>query len=467
MTDFPPPISPIFRRLLICTVVASAAVTYGCGDETSDPYEAHNTFAPDSPELTQPETETPPAYDGDDPHVLEAVERFRTGNDLHKKAIVRTCGPENGVCHAQAEYPDLSTTANFLGTIDAPCNVAPGDWASVDDRCERPGDRFRLTGISDSELEIGYVKHIQGESLDYHDEDEMPDAESTGLHIHLRHGLDTDRDETWSEAQFIRTFVNDEGVVEDLPYANLTTRWWILDDGHHVFGEVRSYMTDEVNELMSVGIVQGDLNRNGVYGASESNPLSLIEPGEPENSYLIGRMRGSLNDEPVPGSRMPLANQPWTIPEMLAFFCFIEGLPEDGTWPDMNTPIDYDGCSYTVDPEELNLLGEGVTWQSRISKIFDANCSGCHGGENPDEGLDLRSDDAYDNLFVASEQEPEMQLIEPGEPSESYLWLKLIDDPDIEGFPMPFDPVTGDGSLRQAELSDIETWIVNGAIRDE
>lgn len=461
----------ISLRAAAVLVIGSLPVLWaihGCGpDFSQDAMRGESTFSPDRP-ISSNDDDAPDEYTGDDPLVLEAIERFRTGNDLHKKVIVRTCSPNGGVCHNQAEYPDLRTPASFLSTINEPCNVNPGEWSSVDDRCEQPGDRFRLSNLSSSEIEIGYIEHVPGESPDYRDEEvDDPDAESIGLHIYLRNPIDTDREELYSSGQFIRTFINDQGIVEDLPYADFATRWWILDDGRHLLGEVRRFQIDTINNLMSVGIVQGDLNRNGVFGASQARPHSLIEPGDPERSYILGRMRGTMEGEPVVGSRMPLANQPLTIPEMLALFCFIEGLPEDGRWPNMNTPIDYADCSYSVDPEGLNLLGDGVTWAGRISKVFQANCSGCHGGNNPDEGLDLRSEDAYEHLFGDSVQNPGMPLIEPGEPMESYLWLKLIDDPSIEGFPMPFNPLTGEGRLSEAELGDVETWIVNGAIRDE
>lgn len=469
MSEFLTPSTSLSGGLALIVGASSLfLVLAGCGpDFSEEALGGGMTFDPNRPSLPDDSSSPPPEYTGSDPLVLEAVERFRTGNDLHKKVVVRTCSPNGGVCHNQQEYPDLHTPANFLSTINAPCNVTPGDWTSVDDRCEQPGDRFRLTSLSDREIEIGHIVHVAGESLDYRNEDDSPDVESRGIHIFLRNPIDTERDETWGSAQFIRTFINDEGIIEDLPYANFTTRWWILDDGRHIFGEVRSYQIDRVNDLMSVGIIQGDLNRNGVFGASQQRPYALLEPGDPERSYLIGRMRGHMGGTEVAGSRMPLANQPMTIPEMLAFFCFVEGLPSDGTWPSMDRPIDYQGCSYSVDPENLNLLGEGVTWAGRISKIFDANCSGCHGGENPAEGLDLRDEDAYENLFVQSVQNPDMALIAPGEPMESYLWLKLIHDPTVSGFPMPYNPLTGEGSLREAELGDIETWIFNGAIRDE
>ena len=454
------------HTLLLCGCLAT--VSLACGpDFSADALGDFSNFDPQRPDFGDEQQNAPPTYEGDNAMVIEAIERYRTGNDLHKKVVTRTCSPNGGVCHNQSEYPDLRTPANFLATINAPCNVQPGDWTSVDDRCEQSGDRFFIAGQNASEVEIGHVEYIAGDIGDYRAEDMVPEAGSPGFHVFLRDPLPIEREEVWGGGRFIRTFINDEGIIEDRPYATFTTRWWILDGGRHLVGEVRNYQIDQVNELNSVGIVQGDMNRNGIYGAREERPVSLLTPGSPERSYLIGRMRGTMMGEPVAGSRMPLANQPLTIPEMLALFCFVEGLPADGTWPDMGAPINYAECSYSEDPENLNLLGEGVTWKGRVSKVLQANCGGCHGGNNPAEDLDLRSEDAYEHLFDASVQNPELKLIEPGEPERSYLWLKLINDASIEGYPMPYNPLTGEGSLREGELGDIQTWITNGAIRDE
>ena len=439
----------------------------GCGDTRTEE-EVLGTeieFEPNRP--TSSDKREVAAYRGDNDLVLEAQHRFRTGVDLHRKVIYRTCTPNGGVCHNRKEYPDLRTPANFFDTIGAACNVQPGEWQSVYDRCERSGDRFKFADRDFKEIEIGWLEYIPGDYVDYRDEETTPDAESAGLHIYLHDPLPIDRDESYETGQFIRTFVDEEGTVQDLSFFNFRTRWWILDDGKHIMAEVRDYQVDQLNELMSVGVVQGDHNRNGTYGAREATPVSLIEPGAPEESYLIARLRGRMQDEPIPGSRMPLANQPLSIPEMLALFCFIEGLPADSkTPPEGTTPIDYKECSYSQDPESLNLLGEGVSWSGRVSRILEANCGGCHTGTSPSAGLNLVEEAAYDTLLGPSSQQPSLNFIEPGKPDESYLWLKLNGDDSIDGSQMPLDPLDGDRTLTQPELDDIRTWIENGA-RDE
>ncbi|TPV92718.1 MAG: hypothetical protein B7733_24365 [Myxococcales bacterium FL481] len=401
-------------------------------------------------------------YDGDDEIVLEAQAHFRTGLEFHTEVIWRTCTPFDGVCHNSKEYPDLRTPASFAATFGAPCNVQPGDFTSVYDGCERPGDRVHFDGggLESADIEIAYVEYRPGESGG----DTAP-ADGPGLHIHLAHPVATDRDEFWGSANFVRRFVAD-GDVHDTVFESFRSTWRIVDDGRHVVAEVAEYQVDRVQALLEVGIVEGDANRNGVFGARETDPVSLLEPGAPEHSYLIARMRGELDGHDVPGSRMPLANQPFTVPEMLAFFCLVEGF-EGLSSAALADPIDYRNCSYADDPESLNLLGDGVTWEKRIRKIFEFNCGGCHSGAQPQAGLDLVSEGVYERLFVASQQSPELQLIEPGDAEASYLYLKLINDPAITGNPMPFNPLTGDGRLTEGELGDVLTWIENGAIEDE
>lgn len=435
----------------------------GCRDYVD--YNSGNLdFEPDRPQID----EAPPVdpYSGDNEVVQTAQARFPTGLDLHKKVIWRTCTPNGGVCHNRKEYPDLHTPANFASAFSAPCNVQPGEAGSVFDGCERPGDRLRFGNETGGDVEIGWVEHIPGESEDFGG-DNPPGEASPGLHIHLAAPLGGDRDSFYSNANFIRTFIDENGEVQESGFATFQTNWWRLGDGTHIIGRVQQYQVEEIQELILVGVTEGDANRNGVFGAHQGAPVSMLEPGDPIGSYLIGRLRGELHGSSVPGSRMPLANAPLSIDEMLALFCLVEGFPEGGETTELSGPIDYNACSFSENPEDLNLLGDGVTWERRIKLILEFNCGGCHNETSPQGDLTLLGDGVYERLLGPSTQMPDMNLITPGDPSNSYLFLKLIGDERIEGLPMPYNPLTGEGALGQAELADVETWIVNGAIEDE
>ncbi len=445
------------------TIVALAA----CGSED----EFHRptgtlSYEPERPQVMN--AEPVPAYSGDNDYVLQAQSLHRTGLELHRNVVIRTCGPTGGVCHNRKEYPDLHTPANFLNAVGAPCNVQSGDVEGVYDGCEEPGDRFRLA--DQSEVEIGYIEYIPGDELEYGD-NFVPTAETPGLHIYLAKPMSggEERRRRWGSGRFIRSFVTDEGKVENVAYETFDTEWFYLDDGKHMFGNVRNYQIDRVQRLIDVGVKQGDMNRNGVFGAAENGPLDLIAPGAPEASYLIGRLRGELGDQKIPGTRMPLANDPLTIPDMLALYCFIEGLPKDtGTDViDLETPINYEDCRWSADPEGLNLLGNGATWRGRVKPLLEANCGGCHGGDEPQANLLLQGEEMYEVLLGMSGQDMGMPLITPGDPETSYLWLKLNGAEGILGLGMPIDPLAGVRKLSDGALADIETWILNGAMEED
>ena len=94
------------------------------------------------------------------------------------------------------------------------------------------------------------------------------------------------------------------------------------------------------------GVVGGDPNFNGVWGASAppEERAKMIVPGSLERSYLWRRILGD-----VPGDPMPIANGPVTNPQMLALDCWIEGLAE-GDAVDPHGAIDYRSCSFAEDP---------------------------------------------------------------------------------------------------------------------
>jgi hypothetical protein len=453
------------KRVGVAVAGLVGLVGAACSAPAEDPdLEGKITFRPERPEL--PEAQQPAPYTGSNASVREAQAKLPTGFDLHAKVIYRTCSPNGGVCHNNKEYPDLRTPASFLAAIDAPCNVQPGTPEAVYNRCERPGDRLRL---GERDAEVGYIEQIVGEWAGKG----TPDATTPGLHVYLGDplALGQGKTETYGAARFVRSFVNPRGAVEDLVFASFETRWWILDGGKHLFGQVPAYRRMQVQELLTVGIVQGDANRDGIFGARQAAPLPLLRPGKPEESYLIGRVRGTMFGSPVPGTRMPLANQPLSVSEMLALFCFVEGLAEGASNVNLASKIDYNGCRAAKDPESLNLLGSGVTWARRVRHVLEANCGGCHASANAQGELDLKDGNVYERLVRgSSKQKPAMALVKPGKPAESYLWLKLTADPadgSIVGARMPLNPLTGQGKLSDAELADIKAWIEAGAVENE
>jgi hypothetical protein len=242
----------------------------------------------------------------------------------------------------------------------------------------------------------------------------------------------------------------------------------VLEDGRHLFAEVSPYQRDTVEGLVASGVVQGDQNRNGVYGARTGTTVPLINPGKPEESYLVARLRGSMNQQPIPGTRMPLANQPPSVQDMLALMCFIQGLdPKASQW-NLESSIDYNKCTYSQNPQALNLAGSGATWSKGVLPILQSNCGGCHGGNNPQGGLNLlgSSHDVYLRLMKPSAQQPSLALIQKGVPNQSYLWRKLSGDGSITGARMPINPLNGNAALPADQLNSIQEWISFDALEN-
>ncbi len=93
-----------------------------------------------------------------------------------------------------------------------------------------------------------------------------------------------------------------------------------------------------------------------------------------------------------------------------------------------------------------------------VQPIFTLRCSGCHGGDNPAQGLSLMEGSAYAGLVgVDSMEVPGTLLVAPGEPASSFLIDKLGPNP-AQGATMPLAGMTDAG-----EVALITAWVAAGA----
>ena len=104
-----------------------------------------------------------------------------------------------------------------------------------------------------------------------------------------------------------------------------------------------------------------------------------------------------------------------------------------------------------------------VTLLDVQTQVFTPRCalSGCHVGAGAPFGLDLSSvaTSAASTVGVASSEMPSLMRIDPFDPGQSYLYLKITDDPSILGDPMP----ASGGPLSSADIALVSDWIDGGA----
>lgn len=102
------------------------------------------------------------------------------------------------------------------------------------------------------------------------------------------------------------------------------------------------------------------------------------------------------------------------------------------------------------------------SYSKDVQPIFDKACVECHGAKKAKAKLNLDAAVALKSLVdVPSEQVPGTVRVKPGDPEQSYLWLKL-DHRSKEGDGMP-KGMFGAKKLPQAELDLIKAWIAGGA----
>lgn len=389
------------------------------------------------------ETEAEPAPDDGKEFVEEAKKEFPTYLDLHEKVITRTCTPFENVCHNNKEYPDLHTAQAMLGMLGSPCNLDVEDPLNTYNGCEPEGDVLRFTtgGNVGWQTKVAYVTF----SAD-------PMGVVTSAVIQLADPIPAAMlDSMLPESiELLRT--TDNGMLTVGQVADAVT----YAPGVSALQVTGYDMLDgSVHTLIEDDLRAGDPNRDGVLGAGEES-LQELKVGDPWGSYLLQRLQGN-----VPGSPMPLANQPLSAAEVVAIACWIEGTDA----PDGDSPyatIDYDGCQYAAEFGEPD-PDSGATFSGHVQPILTTRCAtpGCHGSMVPAADLDLTEGVARDNLFGMSTQNPDIPFVTPGNPTNSYLMTKLTGD-GFAGQRMPL----GAAPLSQEELDIVRLWISYGAPDD-
>lgn len=113
--------------------------------------------------------------------------------------------------------------------------------------------------------------------------------------------------------------------------------------------------------------------------------------------------------------------------------------------------------------DPIDTGGIQPTLESIQTNIFDRSCalSGCHVGSNAPQGLDLSAGNARENLVdVASREVPSLLRVDPEDPDDSYLVIKIEgDDQRMLGARMPLNM----SALSQEKISAVREWIAEGA----
>jgi len=400
-----------------------------------------------------------------------AAEKYPNLEALWEKAIYVSCGPNNGVCHRNKQFPHMEFASSLLGSIDASCNQLRDDPKTISNLCEPIGDQLRIgeTFLS----RVAWVSAVP--------DDNDPTSVQLAVRDPIPSGIDT------SDVAIVRehaglsdteipipssAVISAKGTVLTLDHAALAFTDFTPDNNEFA-GNLADFFLPPV--YMPVGdelqIQLGDPNGDGIFGHELGG--AVIKPGHPEKSYLMLRVMSPLDfgDSELtsmmgPASKeqqMPIANtQYWDAKHAIpALWCWILGLREDGS--NALEPIDYASCDIDSMPPVVTQEGEASTYSSLYNDVLLARCSSCHKPGAKDTTLSFADASlTYSTLLGISGSGPsetsEMPYVTKNDPERSFLFLKISGDPKA-GKRMPL----GGDPLPDSVIDGVRTWIEQGA----
>jgi len=368
--------------------------------------------------------------------------------------IYRSCGPNQGVCHNNAEYPDLSTLGSVAMIVDADCNRGREDATEHHDLCEHRGDFLGFgerTRIEIGEVIEPYTEYDRlfrerfGDVASFRDDPSAIAAlrkfeagfGSEFFDVSLVRTRKPVRARVGAQVSLVRVGEDGEDQLARYevrkPHArhprgdNLIALRPVRDDGDDAGEPYYGYDYDPYGYGLAGVAREGDPNGNGVYGAGLGG--GLVVPGHPERSYLMRRLI-----DPAAGPLMPRANCcTWTKQSLRALHCWIAGLSPDGS--NALEPIDYEHCppgpeedvAYPTPGPSCTTSGmcpvmprvevEGAADWDAVYGLLNARCGGaqCHGTSA--YGLDLST--------AAAAKETIGEYVVDGTPARSELYQRI------------------------------------------
>jgi len=389
----------------------------------------------------------------------EAAKQYPDLDSLyaHDQGIYRGCGPTAGVCHNSNEFPNLDSVGSIVDTIGRDCNLKRQDAATINDLCERGGDRL-VAGASSAEIAWIETVDLAARTWKIQLRDTLApsnalvvERDDRELYAFADYKITAAADPTDAHALVLTVPVPPPPASED-------------DEVEPDFGLTVLARSGIAGDPAVIRV--GDPNRNGTFGAELGG--KIIKPGDPARSYLLSRLL-----DPNAGPLMPRANCcRWSKPAVRALYCWVEGLDADGR--NALAKIDYSRCStgpsvellypepgpacesQGLCPAEAASADDEPTFHNVYARVLVQSCSGatCH-GSGPIAGLDFTSEQrAFDTMAVRTV---------PGNPSESILFRRLdptlCEAPDCETMPLGRPPLT------EAKRALVRTWIELGAQR--
>ncbi len=439
------------RALLLCFSLASVAMACSKSSASSS-------------------SGAPPGADGGG-SLDTASAKFPDIHTLWTSSVSRTCGPNNGVCHDNKQFPDMQTAPGLIGAVNQRCNQLRADPTTIDNLCEPSGDTLTFGAF---QTHVGNVTP-------------QPDAMSpTTIDVTLQDPLPAGT--TTAMVALVRQRDMLPAVTMPIPAAAVT----LGSDPHVVTFDLPTLaMSDGLSSGATLAdfflpamwlagaddqIELGDPNGDGLFGATLGG--ALVKPGKPLLSYLFLRINAPLVTGPmhpetnvqtsaVVEQQMPIANfQYWDATNAgLALWCWISTMKDDASNAD--DPIDYTHCDTSgLTPVTLQ-TGEAVTYTHIYEQILSPSCAvPCHfpGTKQATTFYLDDPDTAYETLLGlhgSGPTESMLPFVTRNDPTNSYLYLKVSEKTPPVGGQMPLS-----APLPDATVAAIQTWIAQGANQD-